>query len=86
MNTNTLRNRRTKRTTVTLEADVADYIQDALKKDKSLKEKELINKLLRTGIKNEISRPKTTFRIKGFKSSLAEGITAENIEKMLDEI
>ncbi|HQU81742.1 MAG TPA: hypothetical protein PKY59_01370 [Pyrinomonadaceae bacterium] len=86
MNSNTLRNRRTKRTTITLEADVADYIQDTLKKDKSLKEKHLINKLLRTGIKNEINKPKTTFRIKGFKSSLVEGTTAETLEEMLDEV
>lgn len=86
MNTNTLRNRRTKRTTVTLEADVADFIQDALRKDKNLKEKQLINKLLRAGIKNESKRTKVEFKIKGFKSSLAEGVNAEELEKMLDEI
>lgn len=86
MNSDTLRNRRTKRTTITLEADVADFIQDALRKDKNLKEKQLINKLLRAGIKNESSQPKVNFQIKGFKTSLADGISAGDLEKLLDEI
>ena len=86
MNTETTRNRRTKRTTITLEADVTDYIQQALKKDKTLKEKQLINKLLRAGIKNESSREKVEFKIEGFKTSLADGVTAEDLEKLLDEV
>ena len=86
MNTDTLRNRRTKRTTVTLEADVTDYIQEALKKDKTLKEKHLINKLLRAGIKTESNRQKVDFKIEGFKTSLADGVAAEDLEKLLDEV
>ncbi len=86
MNTDTLKNRRTKRTTVTLEADVADFIQEALRKDKNLKEKQLINKLLRAGIKNESRKMKVDFKIKGFKASLADGVNAGDLEKLLDEI
>jgi hypothetical protein len=86
MNTNTLRNRRTRRTTITLEADVADFIQESLRKDKNLKEKQLINKLLRAGIKNESKQTKVNFKIKGFKASLAEGVSADDLEKLLDEI
>lgn len=86
MNTDTLRNRRTKRTTVTLEADVTDYIQEALRKDKTLKEKQLINKLLRAGIKNESNRQKVDFKIEGFKTALADGVTADDLEKLLDEV
>ena len=33
MNSSTLKNRRTKRTTITLEADVADFIQHATEQD-----------------------------------------------------
>ena len=86
MNTDTLRNRRAKRTTVTLEADVADFFQETLRKNKNLKEKQLINKLLRAGIKNEFQEAKVNFKIKGFKSSLASGVTAGDLEKLLDEV
>jgi hypothetical protein len=41
MDSKTLKNRKTRRTTVTLEADVADYLQKRLAADKSLKEKAL---------------------------------------------
>lgn len=86
MNTNTLKHRRTKRTTVTLEADVADYIQEAISKNKGLKEKDLINKLLRFGIKTIAVKSSSAFKISGFKTELQPEITAENLEKLLDEI
>jgi hypothetical protein len=86
MNTKTLRNRRTRRTTVTLEADVADFIQDALRKDKELKEKNLINGLLRAGIKAEGDKKSVEFKIRPFKTSLVDDITAKDIEALLDEI
>lgn len=65
---------------------MADFIQEALRKDKNLKEKQLINKLLRAGIKNESRKTKVNFKIKGFKSSLASGVKADDLEKLLDEI
>ncbi len=86
MNTKTLRNRRTRRTTVTLEADVADFIQEALRKDKGLKEKNLINGLLRAGIKIEGEKKSVEFKVRPFKTSLADDITATDIEALLDEI
>jgi hypothetical protein len=86
MNSNTLRHRRTKRTTVTLEADVADFLQQILSQNKELKEKELINKLLRAGIKNERRKTNIAFKVKGFKTKLVNEISTEELEKLLDEI
>ena len=86
MNSNVLKNRATRRTTVTLEADVADFIQKTLSRNKGLKEKQLINKLLRSGIKNELNQPVVKFRIESFKSELLPEISAGGLEQMLDEI
>ena len=86
MNSGTVRNRRTKRTTITLEADVAEFIQQVLSKNKELKEKQLINRLLRSGIKSETNIPQKEFKIMPFETELQPGITTEDIEKMLDEI
>lgn len=86
MNSDALKHRRTKRTTVTLEADIADYIQKTLSRDKNLKEKQLINRLLRSGIRNENLQPAPRFKIKSFKTVLQPEISAEEIERMLDEI
>ena len=86
MDTNTLRHRRTKRTTVTLEADVADFIRETLSNNKGLKEKQLINKLLRSGMKIERAPTKVDFQIQGFKSQLINDLAGDDLEKMLDEI
>lgn len=86
MNSNVLKNRSTKRTTVTLEADVADFIQKTLSQNKELKEKQLINKLLRSGIKNELNQPVVKFKIESFKSALSPRVAAESLEQMLDEV
>ncbi len=86
MNSNVLKNRRTKRTTVTLEADVADFIEKKLHRNKGLKEKQLINKLLRSGIKNELNQPVVKFKIQSFECELLPKIEAEDLEQMLDEI
>jgi hypothetical protein len=86
MNSNVLKNRRTKRTTVTLEADVADFIEKKLSQNKGLKEKQLINKLLRSGIKIETDQPAVNFKIEGFKSKLLPGLSLDAIEHMLDEV
>lgn len=86
MNSNVLKNRATRRTTVTLEADVADFIQKTLSQNKGFKEKQLINKLIRSGIKNERSQPVVKFKIKSFKSQLLPATSAADLEQMLDEI
>ena len=86
MNSNLTKNRLTRRTTVTLEADVADFIQKTLSRNRGLKEKQLINKLLRSGIKNELDQPVVKFRIESFKSELPAEMAAEDLERTLDEI
>ena len=85
MDTKTLNHRRTRRTTLTLEADVVDYLEQKLASDKKLKEKHLINDLLRKGIKNDEVKTNKKFAIRGFKTKLRPGITPRNIEEMLDE-
>lgn len=86
MNTDTLKNRRTKRTTITLEADVADFIQESLSKNKGIKEKQIINKLLRLGIKSELNKPNVSFKIESFKTEFVSDVSSEDVEKLLDEI
>ncbi len=86
MNTLILKNRKTKRTTITLESDVADFIQESLSKSKGIKEKQLINKLLRLGIKTEINKPIVSFKIEGFKTNFVTDVSPEDLEKLLDEI
>lgn len=86
MNSNVLKNRPKRRTTVTLEADVADFIENKLSQNKELKEKQLINKLLRSGIKHETDQYRIDFKIKGFKSDLLLNPAADDIEEMLDEV
>ncbi|MFN2501351.1 MAG: hypothetical protein ABR530_05005 [Pyrinomonadaceae bacterium] len=65
---------------------MADYIEQKLASNKALKEKNLVNDLIRKGIKKDEQRPGTKFRINGFKSRLAEGVTTAEIETLLDEI
>jgi hypothetical protein len=86
MNSNTLINRRTKRTTLTLEADVVDYVEQKLAGDRRLKEKHLINDLLRKGIKAEESKVVKPFQIKPFKTKLSSGMTVRRLEEIMDEI
>lgn len=59
MDAKTLTNRKTRRTTLTLEADVVVYVEERLASNKNLKEKNLINDLLRKGIKADESKSKT---------------------------
>ena len=86
MDTKTLVNRRTRRTTLTLEADVADYIEQKLASDKGLKEKNVINDLIRKGIRLDEAKKAKPFVIKPFKTKLAPGMTVELLEEMMREI
>lgn len=86
MNSTTLTNRKTRRTTLTLEADVADYVERKLSGDKRLREKTVINDLLRKGIKVEESKRPKLFKIKPFKTKLAKGMTIRKLEQMMREI
>ena len=86
MDTKTLTNRRTRRTTLTLEADVAEYIKEKLATNRQLKEKSLINALLRKGIEADQSKTVKPFIIRPFKTKLAPGVTIEMLEEMINEI
>ncbi|MEO7674899.1 MAG: hypothetical protein ABIU09_12585 [Pyrinomonadaceae bacterium] len=86
MDTKTLVNRKTRRTTLTLEADVVDYVEKKLTADKRLKEKNLINDLLRKGIKADEAKKAEPFLIKPFKTKLAPGMTIKKLEEMIREI
>lgn len=86
MDTKTLINRKTRRTTLTLEADVADYLAEKLALNRSLKEKNLVNNLLRMGIEAQQSMIAKPFAIKPFKTKLAPGMTIEKLEEMIREI
>ena len=86
MDSKTLQHRRTRRTTLTLEADVADYLAHKLSSDKKLKEKRLINDLLRKAIELDDSDERPDFYIEPFKTRLAPGITKAKLEELIDEI
>jgi hypothetical protein len=84
MDSKTLVNRKTRRTTLTLEADVADYVEHKLAVDQKLKEKNLINDLLRKGISADKSTKIPKFKIRGFKTKLL--VSKRRLEEMLDEV
>ena len=86
MDSKTLINRRTRRTTLTLEADVADYLEQKLASNKKLKEKNVVNDLLRKGIRVDESKTTKPFAIKPFKTKLTSDMTIERLEEMMREI
>ena len=86
MNSKTLLNRKTRRTTLTLQADVADYIERRLAANRQLKEKNLVNDLLRKGIKTEEATKPEPFVLKPFKTKLAPGMTIRKLEEIMREI
>lgn len=86
MDTKTLVHRKTRRTTVTLEADVADYLAEKLAGNRGLKEKNLLNDLIRKGIGVDSEAQLPPFEIKPFKTKLAPGMTIEKLEEMIREI
>ncbi|MFZ1700014.1 MAG: hypothetical protein WBO10_09145 [Pyrinomonadaceae bacterium] len=86
MDVRELVNRRTRRTTLTLEADVAEYVEEKLAGNRKLKEKNVINDLLRKGIRSDAQNEVISFRIKPFKTTLVPGITTERLEEMVREI
>ena len=86
MDASILKNLRTRRTTLTLEADVADYVEEKLAKNGKLKEKNVINDLIRKGIKADGSNETGPFTVKPFKTKLARDMTVERLEEMIREI
>ena len=86
MDTKTLNHRRTRRTTLTLEADVVDYVEEKLAGNKKLKEKNVINDLIRKGIRIDGQQDRPRFEIKPFATRLAPGVTTKDLEDMIREI
>jgi hypothetical protein len=81
-----LKIRPSKRTTLTLEADVMEAISQKLAQNPKLKEKQVVNDYIRKGIQFEALSPPQLFKIKPFKTQFAEGMTAEKLEQILDEV
>ena len=77
-----------RRTTLTLEADVNRRIREKLRENPALKEKTLVNELLRRGLDavEEEKIPPKSFSLKPFKTTRVRGVTNEQIEEMLKEI
>jgi hypothetical protein len=73
------------RTTITLEEDVSQAIKDRLKRNPDLREKALINELLRRGLKEPVSSNKK-FKIKPLKATLRPGVILDNVEALLEDI
>ncbi len=74
-----------RRTTITLEGDVSEAIKDRLRENPDLREKNLINELLRKGLK-EIPSHTQKFKVKSVKTKLRPGIVLDNVEALLEEI
>ena len=80
-------NSRARRTTLTLEPDVSDAIRVKLRTNPRLKEKTLINELLRKALKQS-DPPKAdyAFQTPVFESEFAPGVTPETVLEMMKEM
>ena len=76
-----------RRTTLTLEPDVNGEILRRLRENPALKEKTLVNELLRRGLYvTETENVSEEFKVKPFRTRRVEGVTDAKIEEMLKEI
>jgi hypothetical protein len=81
------KNLKSRRTTVTLEPDVSAAIRTKLRARPDLKEKALINELLRKALgESESANPDRSFSIPVFGSDLAPGVTPKKVLEMIKEI
>ena len=71
--------------TLLVDWDVAEGISERLAASPDLKEKDLINDLLRLGLKS-VEKTLPPFELFAFPGKLREGITPEKLEELLDEI
>ncbi|MDQ3634485.1 MAG: hypothetical protein M3405_08250 [Acidobacteriota bacterium] len=84
---NNIKAKEKRRTTLTLEADINSEIQRKLRENPTLKEKTLVNELLRRGLNAIEEESKSQkLRIKPFKTRRVKGVTDNQIEEMLKEI
>lgn len=77
------------RTTLKLDDDVADFLQEQSRlQDKTLQQ--VVNETLRLGITRTPKRaedaPKPPFRVKPNNSGLAEGVDPLHLNRLLDEL
>lgn len=75
-----------RRTTLTLDADVSDAIRGRLRSRPNLKEKNLINELLRKGLEQSEKPNPSDYIIEPFETELAPGVTPEMVKQMLKQI
>jgi len=76
-----------RRTTITLGPDVSDAIRVKLRANPRLKEKTLINELLRKALKqSDVAKTDSTFRTPVFESEFAPGVTPEKVLEMMKEM
>lgn len=80
-------NSRARRTTITLEPDVSDAIRVKLRTNPRLKEKTLINELLRKALKqSDAAKTDPAVRAPTFESEFAPGMTPEKVLELMKEI
>jgi hypothetical protein len=81
------KNAKVRRTTVTLEPDVSAAIRTKLRERPDLKEKTLINELLRKALEQSGSiKSDQSFSIPVFGSDLARGVTPKKVLELIKEI
>jgi signal transduction histidine kinase len=79
-------NSKGRRTTLTLDKDVSDALREKMRTVSHLKEKTLINELLRKGLEQTDAANPSEFIIVPFETELAPGVTPEMIKQMLKQI
>lgn len=72
------------RTTLTIDEDVAFGLKKIREKDRDRSFKEIVNEVLRQGLKRPAARKAEPFRVKALDLGLMEGLSYDNIEELLD--
>lgn len=74
------------RTTLTIEDDVAFGLQRLQEIERDRTFKEIVNDVLRSGLKAKSNKPikKKRFVVKPFNLGLKEGLSYDNIQELLD--
>ena len=74
------------RTTLTIDDDVAFGLRKAQEEAPDRSFKEIVNDVLRKGLKNGTVAPKKKFKVKAFNLGLRKDLNFDNIEEVLDII
>jgi hypothetical protein len=73
------------RTTVTLDPDVAQLIDDAMHRDRRTF-KEILNDAIRRGLSPAAARPVTPFKVKAHKAQLVAGHDPQGFNRLADDL